>query len=58
MILGRPPQGWPFLFKIAFHFGLAYRFISIRVWDLAVIHTFASMAGRAQGQALAAQLRK
>ena len=53
MILGRPPQGWPFLFKIAFHFGLAYRFISIRVWDLAVIHTFASMAGRAQGQSLA-----
>ena len=54
MILGRPPQGWPFLFKIAFHFGLAYRFISIRVWDLAVTHTFASMAGRAQGQSFAA----
>ena len=53
MILGRPPQGWPFLFKIAFHLDGRTDSSEFAFGDGAVIHTFASMAGRAQGQSLA-----
>ena len=51
------PKGGLFLFKI-FHMDWRADSSEFAFGDVKVIHTFASMAGRTQGQSLAAQLRK